>query len=125
MKLFCISALCAAQALFGSACGSQREQVERQPATYEVACDAIAHQEGAKVLCVRLNTSTGEGKLVDLERLPVLAAAHATDPKGSGAYQVICQTASSQVSEAFSCLRLDRQTGELARFRLHELARLP
>lgn len=92
---------------------------------YQLSCDSMRHSGGGKLLCVRINTSTGDAKLVDVDRVPASGPHTAGDAMGSGAYQLVCATSAAEKGESFSCLRMNAETGELVALALKHLPQIP
>lgn len=90
-----------------------------QPANFELACDVARLTTAATLLCVRLDTRTGESRVVPLPSLTKSAG----EAGPMNQYQLVCASTSVAQELGFQCIRLNRVTGDMALLDLDKLKR--
>ncbi|MCH2110887.1 MAG: hypothetical protein MK135_16335 [Polyangiaceae bacterium] len=86
-----------------------------------MTCRPFPLEDGPDVACVRINTSTGDSKLVVASKVPAVASA--VEAVETSRFSVFCEVTTERSSKLV-CLRLDRETGAIARIPLKQLPRL-
>jgi hypothetical protein len=82
-------------------------------ARYELVCDSSDTRETSTLFCVRMDTSTGDAKRVDLGKVTKTSGSTMGPDKGAGSYQLVCDSTSTETQAEFHCLRLNRFSGEV------------
>lgn len=80
---------------------------------YELACESSDTRQTSALFCVRLDSSTGDVKRVDLGKVKATTGSTMGPEKGPGAYQLVCDSTNTEARSEFHCVRLDRFSGEL------------
>jgi hypothetical protein len=93
---------------------------------YDLTCKGMSTENRSAVVCLRLKTSDGTVHAVDTAKLPKLGSS-TVDTKGGkpGLYRIACGTGNTPKRANITCLRLNRQTGELVSIQTDKLERLP
>ncbi len=86
---------------------------ERGPARYELSCDSSDTAQTSALFCVRLDTSTGDVKRIDLSKVKSTTGSTMGAEKGAGAFSIVCDSTDTAARSEFHCIRLDRATGEV------------
>jgi hypothetical protein len=98
-----------------SGCGPTTASANAAPSgmRYELTCDSSDTRQTSALFCVRLDSSTGDVKRVDLTKLKYTTGSTMGPEKGLGVYQLVCDSTSTDIRSEFHCVRLDRSTGEV------------
>lgn len=97
--------------------------VESYP--YDMSCDSTQTNRQATLFCVRIDTRNGETHLLRLAKLPSTNGPTKTREKKSGSYKLVCRATSTPAKSDFSCIRLDRESGEVMVISLPKIPTLP
>ena len=93
---------------------------------YDLTCEGLSTENRSAVVCLRLKTSDGTVHAVDTAKLPKLGSSTVeTKPGKPGLYRIACGTGNTPKQAKITCLRLNRQTGELVSIQTDKLDRLP
>lgn len=95
------------------------------PARYELRCNSSNTKQQSQLFCVRHDTTTGDVKRVNIERLPRSSGPTAAASGPEGTYQLVCEATSTETRSDFYCVRLNRKTGELLMVALPKVGAVP
>ncbi len=92
------------------------QEIGLVPENYLISCELVS----SALQCVRLNTTTGDMKQVDLSRLPVLESDTAMEAAGKGRYEISC----APKGQSMLCVRLDQESGKIVLIPVEKLPNL-
>lgn len=96
----------------------------REP-RYQLACDSSDTTQTSTLFCVRLDTSNGDVKRVDLSKVRTTAGSTMGPDQGTGAFQLVCDATDTAAQSEFHCIRLDRASGDVVVVALPKIEAFP
>ena len=95
-------------------------------ARYQLRCESSDTAETSQLFCVRLDSSTGDVRQIDLDKLTRSAGPTAVaEPEPPGTFQLECDATVTEKRSDLYCLRLNTRSGELLLVGLPKVGKIP
>jgi hypothetical protein len=92
---------------------------------YQLVCDSSDTKERSSLFCIRMDTRSGDIKVVAVDKLPVSQGPTASEARDPGTYQIECHATRNDVNSDLYCLRLNRTSGEMLLVALPKVGTFP